>query len=260
MDIAKLVQEYEDLELSRVVDYEKFNSYSIVHHSSSIEGSTLTETDTQLLLDEGITPAGKPLEHSLMVKDHYDALKLVLSDFPDELTLAFIQRINAKVMAEIGHIYQTPLGTVDASKGELRKGNVTAGGAYFPNYDKVERLTNELVAYLNKEMPKAATLEDKLKLSFDAHFILVGIHPFYDGNGRTSRLLMNGIQHKFGLPLAIVFKEDKSLYFEALNQSRQDESKEPFYNFMFAQYGKHLKRTIDTYKRGINQDSTSFFK
>ena len=260
MDIETLVKMYEELDLSRVIDYEKFNSYSIVHHSSSIEGSTLTEIDTQLLLDEGITPAGKPLEHSLMVKDHYDALEFVLSSFPSKLTVSFIQQINARVMSETGQIYQTPLGIVDASKGEFRKGNVTAGGSYFPNYDKVERLTQELADYLNEKMCTISTLEDKLRLSFEAHFILVSIHPFYDGNGRTSRLLMNGIQHKLGLPLAIVFKEDKSQYFEALKQSRETESKEPFYDFMFAQYSKHLKQAIDAYKRGLNQDNTFLFK
>jgi len=259
MNLAKLIQEYEELELYKAIDYEKFNRYSIVHHSSSIEGSTLTAVDTQLLLDEGVTPAGKPLEHSLMVKDHYAALLFVLSEFPEKLTTPFIQATSAKVMSETGSVYQTPLGQVDASKGEFRKGNVTAGGSYFPSYDKVERITNELVEKLNKELPEVKTLEEKLKLSFDAHYILVSIHPFYDGNGRTGRLLMNGIQHKLKLPLAIVFKESKSEYFEALIQSRESESKNPFYDFMLSQYSKLLKQAIGAYRKGVDQDSAFFF-
>jgi Fic family protein len=51
----------------------------------------------------------------------------------------------------------------------------------------------------------------QLELSFAAHFNHVTIHPFYDSNGRTSRLLMNFIQQFSSLPLAIVFKEDKPI-------------------------------------------------
>jgi Fic family protein len=62
-DIKKIVEEYQSLNLHDVIDYDKFNQYAIVHHSSSIEGSTLTENETRLLLEEGVTPKGKPLEH-----------------------------------------------------------------------------------------------------------------------------------------------------------------------------------------------------
>ena len=258
-NLTELVREYEELELNKVLNYEKFNNFSIVHHSSSIEGSTLTEVDTQLLLDEGITPAGKPLVHSLMVKDHYAALLFMLTKFPERLSVSFIQEVNAKVMSETGQLYETAFGKMDASKGEFRKGNVTAGGSYFPNYDKVERLTKELVEYLNEKLTQVKTLQAKLELSFYAHYTLVSIHPFYDGNGRTSRLLMNGIQHKFGLPLSIVFKEDKSQYYDALIESREDEDIEHFYDFMFSQYEKQLKQSIAIYKKGLNRDSDFFF-
>jgi Fic family protein len=74
-DVSKIVGGYKSLDLHHVIDYDKFKQYAIVHHSSSIEGSTLTENETRLLLDEGITPKGKPLEHSLMVKDHFEAFE-----------------------------------------------------------------------------------------------------------------------------------------------------------------------------------------
>ena len=77
-DISTLLNRYKELNLQNVLDHERFIEYSIVHHSSSIEGSTLTEIETRLLLEEDITPKGKPLMHSLMVKDHYTALRYVL--------------------------------------------------------------------------------------------------------------------------------------------------------------------------------------
>lgn len=255
--IQKLLADYADKGISEVVDYEKFSGYSIVHHSSGIEGSTLTEIDTQLLLEEGITPAGKPLEHSLMVKDHYAALQFVINEFPESITTEYIQTVNAKVMASTGVMYNTPLGTVDAANGEFRKGNVTVSGSYFPNFDKVERLVNELVQWINEAKP--GTLKEKLELSFDAHFNLVSIHPFYDGNGRTSRLLMNGMQHKWGLPMGVVYLEDKQAYYEAIIKSRELQSKEPFREFMFSQYAKLLSQTLEAYNKGINQTTDFFF-
>jgi Fic family protein len=75
--IAITINQYQQLNLSQTIDYDKFNQYAIVHHSTTIEGSTLTEVETRLLKEEGITPKGKPLLHSLMVQDHYNALLFI---------------------------------------------------------------------------------------------------------------------------------------------------------------------------------------
>ena len=126
---------------------------------------------------------------------------------------------------------------------------MSAGNAYFPSYDKVESLTVQLVSSINDKAKAAGTDKDKIELSFAAHFNLVSIHPFYDGNGRTSRLLMNFLQKKFDLPLAIVFKEDKDEYFTALQEARNLNQISPFYTFMYGQYYKFLHLEIEAYKR-----------
>ena len=77
-NIILLLEKFQSLNLSDNIDFDKFNQYAITHHSTTIEGSILTEIETRLLLDEGITPAGKPLLHSLMVQDHYKALLYVI--------------------------------------------------------------------------------------------------------------------------------------------------------------------------------------
>jgi len=97
-------------------------------------------------------------------------------------------------------------------------------------------------------MEHSASIEDQLYLSFDAHFDLVSIHSFYDGNGRTARLLMNFIQSYFSLPLGIVFKEDKSEYFDALEASRKDESLSPFRTFMLNQFQKFISNEIEGFQ------------
>ncbi|MEM9885562.1 MAG: Fic family protein [Bacteroidota bacterium] len=243
---TKLIQIYQSLNLNEVIDHEKFSHYAITHHSTNLEGSTLTETETQLLLDEGRTPKGKPLTHSLMAKDHYDALLFLLEGAKEKKTIdvAFIQDINARVLKNTGAVYNTSLGTIDSSKGEFRKSNVRAGNRYFVNYAKVPEYTEQFTLQLVQKLQTMDTVEEQLLLSFEAHFDLVSIHPLYDGNGRSSRLLMNFIQAYFGLPLAIVFTEDKVDYFDALEAARKQDNKKPFYDFIQSQYEKHLGAEI----------------
>ena len=191
--IISLIAKFQALNLSAILDFDKFNGYAITHHSTTIEGSTLTEVETMLLLDEGITPAGKPLLHSRMVQDHYNALLFVIKKAKEKasITPGFIKEINAIVMKQTGSVYQTVFGETDAGKGVFRKGNVSAGNAYFIGYEKVKPLVIKLCSGLNQKNSDAYTMVEKLNIAFDAHFDLVSIHPFYDGNGRTSRLLMN---------------------------------------------------------------------
>ena len=157
-------------------------------------------------------------------------------------------------MTHTGKTYNTILGNIDSSTGAFRKGNVSAGSSYFVHYDKVEtmttRLAKKLQALLCREKGEMAILET----SFIAHFDLVSIHPFYDGNGRTSRLMMNYIQSLRGLPLARVFSEDKVAYIEALEDTRNKKDLDVFISFMFSQYGKMLHLEIEKYLRIIKDE------
>jgi len=253
--VEKYIVEYRSLNLDAVVDYNKFNEYAITAHSTQIEGSTLTEEETSLLIDEGITPKGKPLEHSLMVTDHHKALKLVLKLAAEDNSIEpeTISVINAQVMASTGKTYNTALGTIDSSKGELRKGQVYVSKRYFPNYQKVPQLLDELCETINEKIKIVGSTIEKLHLSYSAHFNLVSIHPHYDGNGRTSRLLMNLLQSRFNLPLGIVHKEDKLEYYDALEKSRKEDSIEPFNEFMESQYKKQLRNEIEKYREQIEK-------
>ena len=193
-----------------------------------------------------------------MVKDHFKALLFVIQEAQKNrnLSVELIQEINAEVLRSTGKIYNTVLGTVDSSKGKFRKGNVTAGESYFPHFDKMEKLTKELIFKLEERIKKVSETdwEEQLNISFDAHFGLVSIHPFYDGNGRTSRLLMNFIQSHFRLPLGIVFSEDKAEYIKALVETRKNDDIGIFREFMSNQYKKHLEAEIskydDAFKKG----------
>lgn len=261
--MEKLIQKYKDLKLDDVLDYTKFNLISISHHSTRIEGSTLTEIETQVLLNDGLTPKGKPLTHSLMVKDHYDALIFIIEQARNKrpIYLEFIQEINAHVMKNTGNLYNTVFGQVDASKGMFRKGNVSAGVSYFPNYDKVINLTTNLIASINDKMKlQNISLQDKINLAFDAHYHLVSIHPFYDGNGRTSRLLMNYILSYYNFPLTIVNSENKQDYIQSLVDTRKNEDLSFFRNFMNKEYSSFLTMEIQKFQKEINPKNKKGFR
>ena len=253
-DLEKLVDEYNQLGITDVIDHTLFSLIAIDHHSTRIEGSTLTVIETQLLINEGLTPKGKPLEDSLMVKDHHTALLYTIdkAKLKQAISINLLQEINARVMKNTGKVYNTMLGTIDSATGAFRKGNVTAGISYFPNYDKVELLTKELAKKLNESLKASSSINEQLNLSFDAHFNLVSIHPYYDGNGRTSRLLMNFIQAYYGLPLAIVHSENKASYIKALVDTRKFENIEIFRNFMADEYAAFLKDEINKFREMKN--------
>lgn len=260
------ISKYEKLKLEEVFNFQKFNLFAITAHSTQLEGSTLTLEETQLFLDENISPGGKPLEHILMVKDHQDAMDFVISEGAKdklEITPALIQKINAMVMKSSDKIVETVLGKVDCTKGEYRKSSVIAGTSTFPSHTKIDTLIKRLCDDLNNSLIKVSTKESALELSYAAHFHLVSIHPFYDGNGRTSRLLMNLIQQHYKLPLSTVYKEDKLKYFESLKLSRQQESLEPIIDFMSNQHNKFLTEQMQpilkAQKKKNTNDGFSFF-
>lgn len=144
-------------------------------------------------------------------------------------------------MRSTSRVTHTALGTVDPTQSDLRRTNVFIAGANsFPNAQKVPALVAALTAELRERMPAAATLRAQLELAFEVHQRLVSIHPFNDGNGRTSRLFMNYVQRYYDQPLTIVFREDRQAYFDALEQSRVAEDLTLFSAFMRGQHGKSL--------------------
>ncbi|TAE00314.1 MAG: Fic family protein [Bacteroidetes bacterium] len=246
-NIISLLEQYKKLDIENAIDFTKFNQYLVSHHSTSLEGSTLTYIETTVLLENGLTPKGKPLVHTLMQKDHYEALLFAIKNARNTpYTPDFIQKINSKLMHSTGQIYYTIFGEVDGTKGEYRKGMVYAGQSSFVNHTKIEGFVQKLCEKINENLETDFSVLEKLIFSFQIHYELVNIHPFYDVNGRTSRLLMNVLQTYWNLPLAIVFTEDKTEYIEAILASRTSENTESFVDFMFSQYQKHLSNLVNS--------------
>lgn len=250
-EIEQLYQKFQQLGISEAVDYDKYYLYSLITHSTAIEGSTLTELDTQLLFDEGLTAKGKPLLHHLMNEDLKQAYELAKEEalciVP--ITPAFLQTLNSTLMRTTGSVHSVIGGSFDSSKGEFRLCGVTAGvgGHSYMNYQKVPAKVDELCAIIQERQKTVRTVREQYELSFNAHLNLVTIHPWVDGNGRAARLLMNYLQFCYNLFPTKTFKEDREEYIISLRQSQEEETNQPFLNFMAGQLKKSLALEIERF-------------
>ncbi len=177
------------------------------YNSNGIEGNTLTLKETQVVL-EGITVGGKTVKEHLEAINHEKAIL-----FLDEL----VKQKNPITEWNIKSIHQLILKDIDLENaGRYRYENVVIKGAEHipPDYLKVPDLMGVLILNYkswNKYHPiiQAALL----------HGELVKIHPFVDGNGRTSRLIMNLVLMSYGYSPVIIKKEDRLKYYEALDKA-----------------------------------------
>jgi len=248
-ELHTLRNKYISLGIQQAIDYELFCMISIVYNSTKIEGCSLSESDTKLLIKNNITAAGKPLTDHLMVKDHYAAF-LQLKQLATEkrkISLSFIQDLGAMVMKSTGSKVSSMAGDFDVSKGELRLAQVFVDTKYFPHFSKVPHLLKQLIENTNQKIDKV-TGNDILKLSADVHYNFVNIHPFGDGNGRASRLLMNYIQMYHSEPLIKIFSEDRAAYINALNETEEKENLDIFRDFIAGQQIKFYKAEIQKFE------------
>ncbi len=260
-ELQVTLDEYKRLGISRQIDYDKFYLYSIITHSTAIEGSTVTEVENCLLFDEGIAAKGRPMTEQLMNIDLKNAYEqsLLWAKEHRPLSVTMLKELSALVMKNTGSVYNTLAGKFDSSKGDLRLVGVSAGagGRSYMNYLKVPARLDEFCKDINRRREKLILNPDETEaylLSFDAHNTLVAIHPWVDGNGRMSRLIMNYIQFEFGLVPTKIVTQDKADYIEALNTSRREESMVPFRQFMLAEHIKNIRNEIDLYEQSMTND------
>ena len=193
------------------------------YHSNAIEGNTLTLLETKVVL-EGITVGGKALREHFEAINHRDAI-LYVEDI--------IKKQEPFSEWQIRNIHQLILKNIDdENAGRYRQQNVLISGATTnpPDYTLLHEKMAQFIDWYNMEAHTLHPVERAAKVHAD----FVGIHPFVDGNGRTSRLLMNLELMKSGYPPSVIAVENRLAYYEALDQWMAYGNSEPFNNLVAA--------------------------
>lgn len=186
---------------------EHSHDIELTYTSNAIEGNTLTAAETTLVIERGITVAGKPLRDHLEAIDHYEAIRFVraLAHQHTPITEADVRGLHRLVVLRS----QPDIGGNYADQGRYVLTEI--GRHAFPSPTEVPALMGDFIGWLRAAPITPAT-------AFTAHRRLVDIHPFNDGNGRTARLLMNLILIRAGYPPVAVRPEDRPAYVSALQQ------------------------------------------
>ena len=261
--LEQLVTRYRELGIDNQIDYDKFYLYSLITHSTAIEGSTITELENQIMFDHGISIKGKSIGEQSMnldLKTAYEkAIEFAKQHKP--ITTEMLVLLSALVMKNTGKEYKTALGDFSSARGELRLLNVSAGigGRSYMNYSKVPMKLAEFCEQLNASRAKASemSMDELYRLTFDAHYQLVTIHPWADGNGRMARLVMNMLQFEFGLIPTKILSKDKEEYIKALVATREDDDLEIFRAFMSSMMEQNLLSEIANYLESIGEEEES---
>lgn len=202
------------------------------YNSNSIEGNTLSLRETQMVIQEGITIKGKSLREHFETHNHDKAIDYLYSIVSENYILRSIDILN---------LHELVLRSIeDDFAGRIRNGGVRISGANFtpPNANKVSDLLDELINFINQNPLELNDIE----LATVFHHKLVWIHPFFDGNGRTVRLAMNLLLMRVGFPPAIILKNDRKKYYEALNQANSGN-----YQKLTLLMSQALERTLNIY-------------
>jgi len=210
------------------------------YNSNAIEGNTLSLRETQLVIQEGITVRGKSLREHLEARNHPDAINYIekLARRGDAIKQDDILKVHELLMRGID----------DQNAGKYRGGQVRVAGATFmpPSAGKIQSMISELLQTLSQNPDELKPIE---LAAFFQHK-LVYTHPFFDGNGRVARLLMNVILMRSGYPFTVLLKVDRPKYLRALSEA-DNGNQVPFANFV----ASCVERSLDIYLLAFEKEA-----
>lgn len=241
-DSLKELNQHRPLKPSTLKKLRDQLSVEMTYHSNAIEGNRLTLKETLLVLREGVTVKGKNLQEHLEAKNHEEAMNFLFQIVDSKKTLQISHHL-------IRQLHQLVVKDTESKiAGTYRKTDVQISGSQHrppPGY-QVHHQMNKLIEWLNKNKNKFHPVE----FAALAHHRFVATHPFEDGNGRTGRLLMNLLLMRSSYPIAIIQKNDRSKYYQALDQA--DSGKNQAIVRIVAQA---VERTLNIYLKAVIKSS-----
>ncbi len=201
------------------------------YDTQRIEGSTLTLRETAQLLEKGITPAGKPLRDVKEAEAH---------------KLTFEEAIRTKKDISLSNVLHLHRKLFEATKldiaGKIRSHQVAIAGSKFmpPFPAELYPLLRGFFAWYEKHKEKMQPVE----LAALVHLRFVTIHPFADGNGRISRLMMNLVLYRKGYLMLNIPYERRNSYYHALERAQTTKNEAIFVQWFFKRYIKEYRQYV----------------
>ncbi len=239
MDYEKLDRKKKRLDRHRplkpalLANLEAWLRVELTYTSNALEGNTLSRRETALVVEKGLTVGGHSLREHLEAANHAQALDRVLALAQGR------QPLNEPTILELHALVLR--GILDEHAGRYRDVPVRISGSQvvLPNARKVPALMRELGAWLARGGDQA----HPVAFATEAHYRLVTIHPFVDGNGRVARLLANLLLLRAGYTPALIRMRDRLAYLQALETAQLGGPREAYDALM----ARAVERTLDLY-------------
>lgn len=206
-------------------------SVRFTYDTQRIEGSTLSLRETADLLERRITPSGKPIKDAKEAEAH-DRLFREMLTTKKELTQDLVQEWNYELLKD----------TNPDIAGKIRRHGVRISGSRFipPSPVEIQPMLNDFFGWYRGARAKTSPVE----LAGLVHLKFVTIHPFSDGNGRVSRLMMNSALHRHGFPMLNIEYNRRNAYYNSLERSQINKDDRPFMNWLFRRYKRENRRFL----------------
>ena len=220
-----------------VTNFDHSQDLELTYTSNAIEGNTLTAVETTMVIEQGITIAGKPLRDHLEALDHYDAIRYVreLARASGPLSQLDIRNLHRLVMFR-----STP--DIAGQYADQGRYVLTDRGRHtFPSPAELRPLMEAFATWLADAPMTPET-------AFTAHLRLVDSHPFNDGNGRTARLLMNLVLIRGGYPPVPVRPEDRPRYIAALNLAQDGGGDDAFRTLLYERLDASMDEMLQAFR------------
>ena len=210
--LQKEINAFRPLEGDLLKQIKEYYRIGLTYSSNALEGNSLTESETKVVIEEGLTIGGKPLKDHFEAIGHSEAFDFIYS-------LAKRKDISEAELKGLHRLFYHRIDEREA--GEYRKQKVFITGSKYPlpAPEKIQTLMPEFIQKLNRQRKEKHPVE----VAALAHKDFVFIHPFIDGNGRVSRLLMNLVLLQEGYNIAIIPPVLRSEYVQALEKAHTDD-------------------------------------
>jgi Fic family protein len=243
MKYDSLIQKKRRLDESRPFSPEVLNNLErwflieLTYTSNALEGNTLTRLETAVVVEKGLTVGGKTLAEHLEATNHAAALRKVL-----EIARSPVSTLTEHILLDLHAMILRGLDDVNAGRYRSIPVRISGSRVVLPNPAKVAGLMSD---FFNDLMSMAG--RHPVAIAAEAHYRLVTIHPFIDGNGRTARLLMNLILLQNGFPPALIRTRDRVSYLKSLEKAQLGGSNEDYLKII----SRSVERSFAIYFQAI---------